>query len=471
MPRTLSSTTSKRALLATFALASTLLGCNNTARPPFRIEVVNAQGQSPILGAASGRISVAVSQHNQAVRTAQADLIGGTFQLDLPVNDFVNLTHIDVTLVRDGETLYGSTAEFFPTQFGFIRTVVVPAGTCARVGTQTLATPRAGHALASIIQLTVGIGGVRGDGTPTQAVERWWTPQLTATEGNDTPLTLDQAIGNTRAVTLDLGHVLVVGSRVSVLNVSSAGVAPADVDVALDGLHAGAGERSGLIDRGADFGVVLVGGASSASVSWVSVDRNVQTSALPQPRVEPVGMRLSGGAELLIVGGNGEGNPLAAVIPTVVAERNNVTSFGPTNARHGGWLAPSPDRRSALYIGSYDGTDTLTPETFLITGCPAACTVAPGPMWNEARENATFVDGPDGTTWILGGLDGTASVATVERIVWDGATPRFVASGALNTPRESAAAVHLAGGMILISGGRNGSTMLGDFELCAPSSR
>ena len=469
MPRTLSST-STRTLIATFALTSTLLGCNNTARPPFRIEVVNAQGQSPILGAASGRLSVSVSQIGEMTRTSSTDLAGGTFQLDLPVGNYTSLTRIDATLVRDGLTMYGSTAEFPPLQYPFIRLLMVPAGTCERVATQSLVVPRAGHAMTSLTHLTMGIGGARGDGTPTQSIEGWWTPQLTDIDGNDTSRTLDQAIARPRAVTLTDTRILVVGPTASILDVSSS-VTPTDFDMPLTGLHAGAGELSALVSRGLNAGAVLIGGDASANVSWVAVDRSVQTSPLPEPRTSPVGMRLSTPDEILAVGGNTEGNPLGAVIPTALGVRMNVRSFGPTNARHGGWLAPSADRRSALYIGSRDGTGTLTPETFLITGCPAECSVTPGPMWNDARENATFVDGPDGTTWILGGLEGTASLATVERIVWDGATPRIAPAGALNTPRESAAAVHLAGGMILISGGRNGATMLSDFELCAPASR
>ncbi len=460
------SITPQRALLTTLALTSTLLGCNDGPRPAFRIEVVNAQGQSPILGAAMGRLDVTVTQGSD-VRQARADLLNGTFQLDLPVPSYTAFTNIDVELVRDGVTMYGSSANMVPLVIGYARIPVVAAGTCERVATQQLTTPRASHAVVMSDFTMVAVGGVRGDGAPTQVVETWRAPQLTAIDANLASLTLAQAVGRVRAVTFyQVPRVLVVASsRVSILDLTAAPSPSADV--VPTGLHVGAGDGSAIVDL-ITGGAVLVG--PGANASWIALDRRVTSSVLPQGRDQAVGALLATG-HVLVVGGNADGNALGGVIPVDSAERNNVVSFGPTDARRGGWLAPSPDRRSALYVGSRDGTDTLTPETFLITGCPAACTVTPGPMWNEARENATFVDDPDGTTWILGGLEGAASVSTVERIEWDGAVPRFTTSGALNTPRESAAALHLAGGMILISGGRNGTTMLSDFELCAPASR
>lgn len=465
------STPSKRALFTTFALTSTLLGCSDGPRPAFRIEVVNAQGQSPILGVATGRIDVTVTQRTDrdVEERRSATIEGGTFQLEVPVSNYASLTHIDIDLLRDGALLYGSTVEFSPLYYGFIRIVMVPAGTCETVSTQALATPRAGHAMLTLGDLTFGIGGVRADGAPIQSIEGWGTAQLTNVLANQAPDQLDQAEPQVRAVPLDFYSALIAGSRFSIYD-KNPELPAAELNVPLAGVHEGAGEFSALADLGTNFGVAIIGGVSAPSISWV-LSRTVTTSALPQPRREATAMRLASGSELLVVGGNDDGNALGAIVPTSAGLRNNVVSFGPTDARRGGWLAASPDRRSALYIGSRDGTDTLTPETFLITGCPTACTVTPGPMWNEARENATFVDDPDGTTWILGGLEGAASVSTVERIEWDGAVPRFTTSGALRTPRESAAAVHLAGGMILISGGRNGATMLSDFELCAPSSR
>jgi len=397
-----------------------------------------------------------------------ATIEGGMFQLDVPLSDYVSLTHIDIDLLRDGARLYGSTVDFSPFDYGFVRVVVVPAGTCETVSTQALATPRAGHAMVTLDHWTFGVGGVRGDGAPIQTVETWRTAQLTHVMANVAATQLDQAEPQVRAIPLDFYRALVAGSRFSVLDLTPRTPA-ADFNVPLAGVHEGAGELSALADLGSNFGVAIVGGVSTSNISWV-LGRAVTTSEMPQPRREATAMRLASGNEVLVIGGNDEGSTLGAVVPRTEGLRNNVVSFGPTNARRGGWLAPSSNRRSALYVGSRDDTGTVTPETFLITGCPAACVVVPGPMWNGARENATFVDGPDGT-WILGGLEGAASVSTVERIEWDDATPRFTTSGALNTPRESAAAVHLAGGMILVSGGRNGTTMLSDFELCAPSSR
>lgn len=461
------STTSNRALLlATLALLSTLLGCNDGPRPPFRIEVVNAQGQSPILGAALGHLDVTVTQGSD-VRRARADLLNGTFQLDLAIPSYTAYTNIDVELVRDGVTMYGSTANMVPLGIGYARVPVVAAGTCERIATQQLGTPRASHAVVMSDFTAVAVGGIRGDGAPTQVVETWRAPQLTSIDANLASLTLAQAVGRVRALTFyQVPRVLVVASsRVSILDLNAAPSPSADL--VPTGLHAGAGDPSALVDL-ITGGVLLVGPGTNAS--WITLERAVTSSVLPEARDQSTGTLLAT-SHILVAGGNADGNSLGGLIPLDAADRNNVVSFGPTDARRGGWLAPSPDRRSALYVGSRDATDTLTPETFLITGCPGACTVRPGPMWNEARENATFVDGPDGTTWILGGLESAASVSTVERIDWDGATPRFTTSGALNTPRESAAAVHLAGGMILISGGRNGATMLSDFELCAPSSR
>jgi hypothetical protein len=451
-------------LLAPLALAA---GCDDASRAPFSIEVVTAAGTNPVAGATTGRLHVLVAQDGQPTRDQAVDLSGGTFQLDVTIASYGTPTRLGVELVRDGVTSLGAVPTFAPLGFAFVRVPVVPVGTCATVATQRLATPRARAAVASIDALVAVVGGLAGDGTAAPGIERFWSPQLTASEGSGSVHPSAFPAGPARALRFaGQPRLLVLSSGASVVDFGGDATEPVST---LTGLHAGAGEASALVDLVAS-GVAIVGGDDAAAISWVGVDRSVQTSALPTARADAAATRWGASEGILIAGGNAEGEPVLVYVPAGAAAREDVVTFElpgtPGRASRGGALLRSPDGAAALYLGALDAAGVVSTETWVVRGCPRACEVEPGPSWPEAREGFAVVETSTGA-WIVGGREGATPSARVERIVWSAGTPVLEPSS-LVTARDEAAVTALAGGMVLVVGGRGAERALESFELCAP---
>lgn len=462
----------RASLVAPITLASTLAlaaGCDDASRAPFSIEVVTAGGTNPVAGATTGRLHVLVAQDGQPTRDQAVDLSGGTFQLDVTIASYGAPTRLGVELVRDGVTSLGAVPTFAPLGFGFVRVPVVPAGSCATVATQRLATPRARAAVVSVDALLAVVGGVGSDGTAASSVERFWSPQLTASDGSGPLLSGSLAPGAARALRFaGQPRMLVLGpSGASILDFGGDTTEPI---ASLGGLHAGAGEASALVDLVAS-GMAVVGGLDAASVSWIGVDRSVQQSELPAPRAGAAAASWGASEGLLVAGGNADGEPTFAYVPAAVAARSDVLGFdlpGGSAPLRGGVVLRSPDGASALYLGAIDELGAVSTETWLVRGCPRACAVEPGPAWPDAREG--FAVAPTSTgAWLVGGRVRGAPSARVERIVWSAGEPSIEATS-LVTARDDAAVTPLAGGMILVVGGRGAERALESFELCAPAS-
>jgi len=459
------------------ALAALLLavaGCNEGARAPFSIELVTPGAGNPVAGASTGRLRVLVAQDGQPTRDQGVDLLGGTFQLDVAIASYGVPTRIGAELVTDGVTSIGAVPSFAPIGFGFVRIPVARVGTCASLATQRLATPRSGAALVSVEALLAVVGGLGTGATPASAVERFWAPLLTASEGSGPDLGVDLSVGAARAVRfLGQERVLVVSStRTFVLDFEPDS---GSVIVELTGLHDGVGAGSAIADLGMS-GLALVGGARGsdavASVSWLNVDQSVTTSALPSGRRDARAVAWSASEGVLVAGGNEPGEPTFLYVPATAASRESTLAFGPedepTLALRGGALLRSADGSAALYVGGLDESGVVTRETWLVTGCPADCTVTAGPAWEAPRERMAVAQ-TSTAGWLVGGRDASGPSARVERVVFRGTTASLE-TASLATAREDAAITPLAGGLVLIAGGRGADRALDEFELCAPSS-
>ncbi|MBN8614294.1 MAG: hypothetical protein J0L92_27085 [Deltaproteobacteria bacterium] len=461
----------RRALPAIAAIATLSAGCDDN-RAPFSIEIVTAAGTDPVAGAGTGRLRVLVAQDGQPTRDQGVDLVGGTFQLDVAIADFGVPTRIGVELVRDGVTSIGALPSFAPVGFPFVRVPVVPRGTCATLAPQRFATARVGHALVTVDALVLVIGGLDGTATPAPVVERFTTHLLTADEGSIAALRDEVEVGRARALRLaSTSHVLVISSASAVdLNLTQ-GATP--VRTTVMGLPAGAGERSAIVDLSGN-GVALVGGASGADgldvISWVTIDRAVTTSALPTARRDAAATSWGSAEGVLVAGGNATGDATFLFVPTALATRENVIAFGlegeEARVLRGGALVRSPEGTAALLVGAIDESGEVTDETFLVTGCPSACTVAEGPTWAHPRTGFAFTQ-TGGGAWIVGGRDASGIVAEAERITWTGTTPTLTPLR-LAAAREDAAITPIAGGLVLVGGGRDASGVRDDLELCAP---
>ncbi|MBX7192748.1 MAG: hypothetical protein K1X94_11850 [Sandaracinaceae bacterium] len=460
-----------RAAVLGLALPAIAGGCDGS-RAPFSVEIVTPAGGDPVSGASAGRLRVLVAQDGQPTRDQGVDLVGGTFQLDVTIASYGVPTRLGVELVRDGTTSLGAVPAFAPVGFPFVRVPVVPRGTCASLGTQRLATPRSGAALVSIDALLLVIGGLDASTQPATDAERFWTPLLTSTEGSATALSTELGVGRARALRLPTTEKLVVvgTARSLVLDLSpDATTLVAD----LRGLHAGVGERSSLVELAGE-GLAIVGGAvgaaGAASVSWMAIDASLDTSALPDPRRDAAASAWGSAQGVLVAGGNGAGAETFLYVPVAEGARGDVIAFGasddPTRVLTGGFLVRSPDGGAALYVGATDESGAVVHDTLLVTGCPARCEVSAGPAWDDARSGVAFAQTTSGA-WLAGGRDDRGPVALVDRITWTGSTPSFVSSS-LATAREDASITPLAGGLVVIAGGRGADRPLADLELCAP---
>ncbi len=472
--RSRASTLLRRLAPPTLGLASiaTMTGGCDDSRAPFSIEIVSAAGTDPVAGASSGRLRVLVAQDGQPTRDQGVDLVGGTFQLDVAIADFVSPTRIGVELVRDGVTSVGAVPSFRPIGFPFVSIPVVPRGTCEPLAPQRLATPRAGATLVTLDALILLIGGLDGTAAPVPVVERFTTQLLGADEGSIAALRDELAIGRARGVRLvSTEHAIVLSAARTIdLNLSS-GAIPVVGDLA--GVHAGTGERSAIVDLSGN-GLALVGGAEGADgvarVSWITIDRNVTSSALPSPRRDAAASSWGSAEGVLIAGGNATGASTFLFAPSAIASRENVRAFDVVGDEmrvlRGGALVRSPEGTAALYVGAIDETGEPTDETWIVTGCPASCTASEGPAWPHPRTGFAFAQTTAGG-WIVGGRDASGAVAFADRVTWSGTTPTLTAV-LLHDAREDAAITPIAGGLVLVGGGRDASGVRADFELCAP---
>jgi hypothetical protein len=446
------------------------LSACNESRAPFSVEIVSPAGTDPVAGAGSGRLRVLVAQDGQPTRDQGVDLVGGTFQLDVTIASYVLPTRLGVELVRDGVTSIGAVPSFLAIGFPFVRVPVVPRGTCATLGTQRLATPRSGAALVHADAIALIVGGLDGASSPAATGERFTPQLLTSSQGSNASLTADLSVGRARALRLaSTDDVLVVAAgQTFFLDMTSGVGLPTTAAV-----HAGAGERSGLVDLSGN-GLAVVGGARGAegspTISWVALDRTISQSMLPDARRDAAASPWSNAEGVLVAGGNETGASTFLFVPTTAARREDVETFGPdgapTRVLSGGVLVRSPDGTAALYVGALDEGGEVTSETFVVTGCPSRCAVSAGPTWPRPRTGFAFAQTAT-SGWLVGGRDADGPVADVDRVTWSGSTPSFVET-ALVTPREDASVAPLAGGLVLVVGGRSTDRALEDFELCAP---
>lgn len=463
--------TSSLGVLASCALAALGAGCDES-REPFAIEIVTAAGTDPVAGASSGRLRVLVAQDGQPTRDQGVDLVGGTFQLDVTIADFVSPTRIGVELVRDGVTSVGAVPSFSPIGFPFVSIPVVPRGTCETLGPQRLATGRVGATLVTVDALILLVGGLDGTATPVAEVERFTTQLLGADAGSIPALNEDAAVGRARGVRLvSTEHAIVVSAARTVdVNLSN-GASP--VVSELMGLHGGTGERSAIVDLSGN-GIALVGGADAdagvARISWITIDRTVTSSTLPNTRRDAAATSWGSAEGVLVAGGNASAEPTFLFVPSAIAMRESVRSFDvvgdEARVLRGGALVRSPEGNAALYLGAIDETGEPTDETWIVTGCPASCTASEGPVWAHPRSGFAFAQTVAGG-WLVGGRDASGTVAFADRITWSGTTPT-ITPALLHDAREDAAITPIAGGLVLVGGGRDAAGVRADFELCAP---
>ncbi|MBX3270823.1 MAG: hypothetical protein KF729_11210 [Sandaracinaceae bacterium] len=437
------------------ALAALLFACEGGSSPAVRIEIIDPAGENAAQDVIDGTLTVRVTQAGASLCAdgCSSAIAGGAFDLALPLENLVDLMHVRGRITGAPTALVGAMAPFaiaqeFETGELPLRLVMMPPGTCAPVslfnvssaGRPRLVEPRRDLGVAVRRNVVLLVGGRHASGGSNRAdlfdqIVFEMRPPLSSPGG---------ALGPTRALRFDENTALFVGQTAWIYE-SQPYAPPAAVPVSV---HEGAGFASALAllrNTGA-----VIGGEGTNQVSWMTARTVVATTELREPRA--FAAAAAGGEGVLVVGG-GPGAEWIGPVGAAVS----VGGFVPESI--GGWVAVSPSGRTFLAIGGSGA------ETTLVTGCPA-CVASPGPTWSRARSGASAVQTAAGALWIVGGEGSDA----IDRVVWDGETPRiledpaFVLSGA----RAGAAVAEHAAGVVLVVGGEGPGGMLDGAELCTP---
>ncbi|MGE3634976.1 MAG: hypothetical protein AB7P00_34060, partial [Sandaracinaceae bacterium] len=413
-----------------------------------------------------------------------AEISRGEFSLDFPVTTVTALTRVQAEITGAPALRVGA-SPFFGFNEGLgegvtvndlaIRIPMLTPGACTSLdapnvsvtGLPLLAAPRRDAGVAVRRNIALVVGGIEATG-PSGRVDRY---DQAVTE---VPLELApvEAMGPTRGVALDEDNSLFVGQValhfVPGDGMDGSGAGPPEAEVF--GVHPGASARSALIAISGTQAAV-VGGVGSDGVTWVTLDGALAivtaVHALAEVREDPAVARVGNGA--LVVGGAPD-RALGAELIVPGSDGAPVAVEGTLPAGSGGWLIPSPDSRTLLWIGRVerDGAGGLVAptDTVLLSGCPTACTASAGPTWDRARTGAASVRTLAGDQWLVGG-DGPLGVAN-DRVRWSGSTPRIEPAPDLVHARSGASVVEHGSGIIAVLGGESEDGLRADVELCLP---
>lgn len=453
-------------------LALTALpGCESQARPPFLVRLVDGQGVNPVPDL-EANLTVTVLQSVVGEDSDTTRIIDGTFELDVPIAAYDLYTALSARIEPVGDSeLIGATVAFLP--WGFptgVHIVMGRPGTCVPLTAPRLDGARLLPGLELVGVNVFGIGGERSGGT-VASVDLFSPLNLStdpfpgafgdlATGGLGRTRT--GRINDTLFLALDADHAIAYDAGPDAIGAR-------DVMITL---HGGANTLSAIAELG-DEGVAVVGGRNSTtSVRNIALVRGVSDV----DRSHMLGFARAGasaarfGRGILVAGGQADGEPLFEWISIdgTVAD----VSFGEGEPpRTGGALVVSPGGASAFYYLGRARDGSLPDTTYLITGCPAACTATPSdpaarPRFEPAiaqRASAAVVLGGD----IGGDIDGAAS-ATVEEVRFVGSSVTVALLGDLSSARADTTAITLGGGTVLVAGGQGTSAPLDTMELCFP---
>jgi uncharacterized repeat protein (TIGR01451 family) len=138
-----------------------------------------------------------------------------------------------------------------------------------------------------------------------------------------------------------------------------------------------------------------------------------------------------------------------------------IGSLGMARDLHTATLLPNG---TVLVVGGYDGTNSLASAELYD---PVNGTWTTTGSLGIARKGHTATVLPNGTVLVVGGNDGTNSLASAE--LYDPATGTWSATGSFGIGRYYHTATLLTNGKVLVAGGYDGSTSLASAELYDPA--
>lgn len=434
------------------------LGCSDAAPAFLDVSVVSPSGTTPFADASYETFEVEILQEGFEPTRVTLPIDGGRFDEAVQFLSVSAATRITLNLTGPSARVRGVTPSFAPGQVAQLRLLVGEPGTCATIEDYALPSARSGLAVSEANGFVLVAGG-SGDLTG----ELGLLDRLTVRSSTLPERAPVAPLGDTRAAPLGEGRVLVLPAETEPF-VFDLGTETDRVQAVV--AHTGAG--GGSVIALPDGSTMIVGGDAEGALgaTWtrvsVSVDPDdanevvlVSTQGtLAAERLRPA---LAVFGDLLYVfGGQPVGEPFV--------ERLAWADAAPAGeAVDAGGLAPAGDSQDgAVFVGSsamlFVDRGGATPDTWRLTGCPAACALEPGPAWDNARAGAE-VHGD----LIVGGEGSTR----IERVRPDEAQP-FSPAFTLQRARAAAGVLATDDGGVLVAGGESAGTRRADVERCFP---
>lgn len=430
------------------------MACNdNVTQFVFDARIVDGNGGNPAAGTDATTLRIGIQQGDLPAQTLDYPIEDGSFDASLELAATSLVTRVRVSIEGPTTRLLSAPPAFVPAySSGFLRLVAASPSSCELVAFDTMEAPRAFFGMVPSGTFALLAGGAA---SPNQDQVEFFD----ALEWDSRPFTEDfslSELGETRAASIDEGQILVLPTdagpfifdmldpsrRVTTLN-----------------LHAGAGPRSALISV-PELGAMVIGGESGgqpqSGVSLVTPDGSVIPSSLSEPRAGPAAAAF--GTDVLVVGGNPEGN--AELLREGSATGEPVASVT-DGSREGGFLVGDGQSR-ALWMGGTDADGIVRRDTVRFDGCPTSCSAGTGPTWTTARVEVLQLAG---TTLVIGGRGSQL----VEAVRFDGDQARVEPLLDLSVPRAGAGGIALESGAFVVAGGQDGATVRDDMEFCVPS--
>jgi hypothetical protein len=461
-----------RGLCVLFALLAGCDGGGTASR--FSMRMIGPDGADVIAPIESGTLSVRVRQSDRLIACGgdpcEAEIRDGDVSLDVSLESFDELTQAHAEITGDA-VLIGATPAFQPYGEGIdvvhqVLIVMSEAPQCRTIGLEGIVhaeiprlSPGRAHAAALVRRSLVLIAGGEGEDEIEQ-VDRF--DQLTF-DGDTLPTWNEGEIGPARGIAFSEDRQLAVGDLSSWLFELQMNGPPVARAISL---HAGAGSRSALVGLDSD-GAAVIAGEASSEITWVLVNGTPDVStSLAVARTAPAAALVAGG--IAVIGGHAEGEAGLELVPR---RGNGVAQPGDLPRGTGGHLFASPDGSAAIWIGFALADGSPSADTFVIRDCADTCTIEPGPRWEGARTDATFVETSAGDLWIMGGDQAGTPTNLVDLVRWEVGQPSIEPGPMLTAARSGAVGFEHASGIVTIGGGRGTDVAyLDDFELCFPPS-
>jgi hypothetical protein len=435
-------------LLGLLCLAS----CNdNVTQFVYEARIVDGDGGNPVAGTDATTLTIEIAEGELDVRELEFPITDGQFDASLEFASFSSFTRLRIDMNGPTTQLFTAPPTFVPSaSSGFLRVVAAAPSSCVPVSFDELEAPRAELGMVQSGTFALVVGGTTPDDEQVEFFDALeWDSRLFA---DDFALSF---LGATRASTVGEGQILVLPAEGTpfIFNMLDATDRITQVN-----LHIGAGAQSALVSIPGVGAMVIggeFGGAARAGVTLVEPDAVLSSRELSEPRAGATAAAL--GQDVLVVGGNAEGNAEILLAGGGVGQSIDGVADG---IRRGGLLVGDSESR-ALLLGGEDDTGAIRQDTLRFDGCPGACASSAGPTWAAARTRAIV---PEYSTLLIGG-DGSRRV---EELRWDESDVTIEPLVELNTVRAAAGAIVYESGAFVVSGGDDGSEIRGDSEFCVP---